>query len=370
MLIVRLILIPIARPMIGEEEKNAVLEVLESGQIAQGPKVAEFEEAFALLCGVKYAVATSSGTTALYVALLAHGVGIGDEVITTSFSFIATANSILYTGATPIFVDIEEDSFNINPYLIEKSITSRTKAIVLVHLYGNPCDMETIVQIAHKHGLVIVEDACQAHDASIKGKKVGSFGTGCFSFYPTKNMVTAEGGMVTTNSRRVAEKVQALRAHGSHSRMHYYDLLGYNFRMSDIYAAIGLAQLQKLSQFTLKRIENAGYLTNYFRSLDFMKTPKVKNGSVHVFHQYTVRIKEHRDKVCRILNQRKIGATIYYKVPIHCQPVYYRLGYRDSLPVTERMCDEVFSLPVYPNLTYTELEKVGVEVLEVCSKFA
>ena len=357
-------MITIAKPLIGEEEKRAVLEVLESGQIAQGPKVAEFEEKFADFCGVKYAVATSSGTTALYTALLAHGIGPGSEVITTPFTFIATANSILYTGARPVFVDIESDSFNINPALIEEKITPKTKAIMPVHLYGNPCDMEAIVQIAQKHELIIIEDACQAHNASINGAKVGSFGTGCFSFYPTKNMTTAEGGMITTNDSEIAEKARILRAHGS-VRPYYHDVLGYNFRMTDVHAAIGLVQLEKLPQNTLKRIENATYLTDQLR--DYVITPQVKDEYVHVFHQYTIRLKEYRDEILTKLNERGIGARVYYGVPIHQQPIYRKLGYRDFLPVAERISREVLSLPVHPALKKEELDKIVTEVSQVCS---
>ncbi|MBM4431649.1 MAG: DegT/DnrJ/EryC1/StrS family aminotransferase, partial [Chloroflexi bacterium] len=249
-------MIPIARPVIGEEEKQAVLAVLESGMLAQGQQVRAFEEAFAEYCGVKYAVATSSGTTALHTALLAHGVGPGDEVITTPFTFIASANSILFTGARPVFVDIEEDSYNINPTLIEEKITSRTKAILPVHLYGNPCDLEAIMTIADRHGLIVIEDACQAHGASVHGKKVGSFSTGCFSFYPTKNITTAEGGMITTDDDAVAERARLIRQHGMRKR-YYHEVLGYNFRLTDIQAAIGLAQLGKLPEWTAKRIANA-----------------------------------------------------------------------------------------------------------------
>lgn len=199
-------MIPIAKPLIGEEEKQAVLAVLDSGMLAQGPRVAEFEEAFAAFCGVKHAIATSSGTTALHVALLAHGIGPGDEVITTPFTFIASANAVLYVGARPVFVDIDPATFNLDPAQIEAAITPRTKALLPVHLYGLLCDMPTITALAEKYGLAVIEDACQAHGAAINGQRAGSFGTGCFSFYPTKNITTAEGGMITTNDDNVAER--------------------------------------------------------------------------------------------------------------------------------------------------------------------
>src|SRR3989338_7871154 len=201
-------MIPIAKPLLGAEEKEAVMRVLESGMLAQGEKVKEFEKAFAEFVGVKHAVATSNGTTALHAALLAHSIGKGDEVITTPFTFIATANSIRMVGATPVFVDIDEKTYNLNPKIIEAAITEKTKAIIPVHLFGQSCEMEKILEIAQKYNLVIIEDACQAHGASYNGKKVGSFGTGCFSFYPTKNMTSGEGGMITTNDDLIAGKLR------------------------------------------------------------------------------------------------------------------------------------------------------------------
>lgn len=351
-------MIPIAKPLIGEEERQAVIAVLESGQLAQGEKVAEFEERFAAFCGVKHAIATSSGTTALHTALLAHGIGPGDEVITTPFTFIASANSILFTGAKPIFVDIEEDSYNINPALIEERITPRTRAILPVHLYGNPCDMEAIMSIADKYGLIVIEDACQAHGASINGKKVGSFGTGCFSFYPTKNITTGEGGMITTDDDEVAERARMIRQHGMRRR-YYHEMLGYNFRMTDIQAAIGLAQLRKLPQWTAKRIENARYLTERLQNV---VTPTVRDGYVHVFHQYTIRVKGDRDAAMERLNAAGIGTGVYYPLPVHQQPVYRRLGYQDSLPVAEQVSREVISLPVHPALRLADLDKIVSEV--------
>jgi len=355
-------LIPIAKPLIGEEEKRAVITVLDSGQLAQGTKVREFEERFAAFCGVKHAIATSSGTTALHTALLAYGIGPGDEVITTSFTFIASANSILFTRAKPVFVDIEEDSFNIDPSLIEENITRHTKAIMPVHLYGNPCDMEAIMEIADRHGLMVIEDACQAHGASIRGKKAGSFGTGCFSFYPTKNITTAEGGMITTDDDGVAERARMIRQHGMRRR-YYHEILGYNFRMTDIQAAIGLVQLERLPRWTAQRIENADYLTAKLARLGKVRPPVVQDGSWHVFHQYTVRIQGDRDEAVRKLRERGIGVRVYYPLPVHQQPVYQGLGYGDSLPVTERASSEVLSLPIHPALTREDLDRI-VEAVE------
>jgi perosamine synthetase len=350
--------IPISRPLLGDEEKEAVIAVLESGQLAQGPRVQEFEEEFAAFCGVQQAVATSSGTTALVAALLAHGVGPRDEVITSPFTFVASANAILFTGARPVFVDIDEESYNVDPGLLEEKITSRTRAIMPVHLYGYPCEMDRIMDLASKHNLVVVEDACQAHGASIRGKRVGSYGTGCFSFYPSKNMTTAEGGMITTNDEEIAERARLLRNHGQ-SQVYRHVASGYNFRMTELQAAIGLVQLKKLPQWTRKRIENASYLSE---RLSNVITPKVREGYTHVFHQYTVRVREDRDVALEKLNQAGIGARVYYPLPVHQQPLYRQLGFTDSLPVAERMSREVLSLPVHPSLTEEELGKIVSEV--------
>ena len=346
-------MIPIAKPVIGEEEKQAVLKVLDSGMIAQGKKVKEFEDEFAKYIGVKHAVATSSGTTALHTALLSLGIKKGDEVITTSFTFIATANSILFTRAKPVFVDIEEDTFNIDPSLIQKKITPKTKAILPVHLYGNPCNMNAIMEIADDNNLAVVEDACQAHGASVNNKKTGSFATGCFSFYPTKNITSGEGGMITTNDSKIDETARMIREHGSKEK-YYHKIIGYNYRMTDIQAAIGAEQLKKLDVFNKKRIENALYLN---KSLKNVKTPVIKEGCKHVFHQYTIRVK-NRDKLIKILKEHGIGTSIYYPLPVHKQEPYRELGYNDKLPVTEKICEEALSLPIHPSVTKEELDKI------------
>ncbi len=357
-------MIPIAQPMIGEEEKQAVLEVLESGMLAQGPRVQAFEEAFAQYCGVKYAVATSSGTTALHVALLAHGIGPGDEVITTPFTFIASANSILYVGARPVFVDIDPATFNICPDLLESAITPRTKAIMPVHLFGLPADMDPILEVAERYGLMVIEDACQSHGAEYRGKRVGSFGTGCFSFYPTKNITTAEGGMITTNEEQIAEKCRVIRQHGMRRR-YYHDELGFNFRMSDVHAAIGLAQLRKLEQFNEMRIANARYLSEHLRGV---VVPVVPEGRRHVFHQYTIRVPDgRRDAVLDGLRERGIGTAVYYPVPVHQQQFYRDMGYNLVLPEAERAAREVLSLPVHPGLSRADLEKIADAVNALCA---
>jgi perosamine synthetase len=349
-------MIPISRPIIGEEEKRAVLRVLGAGMLAQGPEVEAFEQAFARLCGVRYAIATSSGTTALHVALLAHAVGPGDEVITSPFTFIASANAVLYVGATPVFVDIDPVTFNIRPDLIEAAITPRTKAILPVHLYGLPADMGAITEMADRYGLAVIEDACQAHGATYYGKPVGSFGTGCFSFYPTKNVTSGEGGMITTDDTELAEVCRQLRQHGMRERYHH-DIVGFNYRMTDVHAAIGLAQIKKLGKLNRARVENAQYFTRHLRNVNL---PIVPAGCEHVFHQYTVRVPaECRDAVVAGLRDRGIGAAVYYPIPIHQQRLYQGMGYRARLPAAEQAAREVLSLPVHPGLGAADLEWIA-----------
>ena len=349
-------MIPIAKPLIGDEEKQAVLEVLDSGILAQGPRVKAFEQAFAEMCGVDHAIATTSGTTALHVALLAHDIGPGDEVITAPFTFIASANSILFTGATPVFVDIDPFTYNIDPEQIEAAITPKTKAIMPVHLFGLMADMAPIMEIAKKHGLIIIEDACQSHGADYHGKRSGSFGTGTFSLYPTKNMTSAEGGMITTNDAKIAENCRVIRQHGMRRR-YYHDELGFNFRMTDVHAAIGFAQLQKLEHFNEMRIKHARYLTENLRGV---VTPVVPEGSRHVFHQYTIRMRNgKRDDLIAYLKEHEIGSGIYYPVPIHKQTFYMQeLGYDLSMPESERAAAEVLSLPVHPGLSQADLDTI------------
>ena len=354
-------MIPIARPVLGQEEIEAVVAVVRSGRIVQGQLVEQFEQGFAELIGAKHAIAVSSGTAALHVALLAHGIGPGDEVITSPFTFIATANAVLYTGARPVFVDISPDTFNLDPAQIEERITPRTKAILPVHLYGHPADMPSIMRIAARHGLTVIEDACQAHGAAIGGRRVGSFGTSCFSFYATKNVTTAEGGIVTTNDEKIAERLRMLRSHGQSER-YRHEFLGFNYRLTDLQAAIGLAQLARLEEFTQQRIANAEYLNVRLRAV---MTPSVRFGYRHVYHQYTVRVRGDRDEAARRLNEAGVGTGVHYRLPLYRQKVYLDLGYRDHLPETERACREVLSLPIHPSLTDTELSTIAraVEML-------
>ena len=353
-------MIPISKPNISDAEKSAVMEVLDSGMLAMGPRTAKFEESFAETFNIKHAIAVSSGTTALHIALLANGIGPGDEVITTPFTFAATINAILYVGATPVLVDIDEETFNMDLSQVEAKITPRTKAILPIHLYGYMCDMDQMRAIADKHGLRIIEDACQAVGASFKDQYAGSFGTGTFSFYATKNLMSGEGGMITTNDDQVADLCKMLRSHGM-KRRYYHEMIGYNFRMTDIQAAIGLVQLQRLPEFNEKRRQNAEYFN---AKIESVITPSVKEGYSHVWHQYTVRINHGRDRDAAVeqLTAAGIGTGIYYPIPAHHQPHVKEVVGDVSMPVSEKMSKEVISLPVHPQLTQADLDTIVREV--------
>ena len=361
--------VSIASPVIEEEEINAVIDVMKSGMIAQGPKVIEFEEEFAKFVGAKYGIATNSGTSALHVALLAAGIGEGDEVITTPFTFAATGNSILYTGARPVFVDIDPETFTIDPCKIEDAITDKTKAIMPVQLYGQSADMDAIMKIAKEHDLIVIEDAAQAHGAEYNGVKVGNLGDmACFSFYPTKNMTTSEGGMITTNNEEFAENAKIYRAHGSATKYHH-DVLGYNFRMTDIGAAIGIEQLKKLESFNDKRIENAKYLNEALADCDLIETPVVKDGYKHVYHQYTIKVKDgKRDELSDYLIENGIGNGIYYPIPLYNQVLYTNMGYNQSLPVTDEIVKDVLSLPIHAKLTKFDLDLIIKTIKDFAKK--
>lgn len=363
--------ISIAKPIIEDEEINAVIDVMKSGMIAQGPKVAEFEQEFAEYVGAKYGVATNSGTAALHVAMLSAGLGDGDEVITTPFTFVATGNSVLYTGAKPVFVDINPETYTLDPEKIEEAITDKTKAILPVQLFGQSADMNPIMKIAKDYDLFVIEDAAQAHGATYTDtQKVGSIGDmGCFSFYPTKNMTTSEGGMITTNNEDLAEKARIYRAHGS-SVKYKHDVIGYNFRMTDIGAAIGIEQLKKIDSFNEKRISNAAYLTEGLKDLKGVITPTVRDGSKHVFHQYTIRVNpEKRDQWVEFFTENGIGSGIHYPIPLYKQPLYEKLGYNQNEPITEEIASSVISIPVHPSLTTEDLDTIIKVVSEGSDKF-
>ena len=351
-------MINIAKPIISDEEIEAVTEVLKSGMLAQGPKVDEFQNKFAKYVEAKYGIATSSGTTALHTALVAAGIKLGDEVITTPFTFAATSNSILYTQAKPVYADIDAKTFNLDPAKIEEQITDKTKAIVPVHLYGQPADMDGILEIAQKYNLKVIEDAAQAHGAVYKGKKIGSIGDfGCFSFYPTKNMTTGEGGMVTTNDEEYAEKAGMVRAHGE-SKRYEQSLLGYNYRMTDIAASIGLVQLKHIDEFNKIRNENAKYLSEGLADVEGITTPVVADNVTHVFHQYTIRVSKDRDTFQKFLTDNQIGTGIHYPIVLYKQPYYQALSITGNCPLAEEAASQVISIPVHPSLTTEELDTI------------
>lgn len=362
-------MIPIAKPLISDEEIEEVVKVLKSGFIAQGPEVAEFERKFAEYVGTEHAVATSSGTTALHLALLSLGIEKGDEVITTPFSFAATGNSILYVGAKPVFVDIDPQTYNLDPKKIEEAVNDKTKAIMPVHLYGQPADMNPIKQIAEAHDLWIIEDAAQAHGAIYNNQMVGSLGDmACFSFYPTKNITTGEGGMITTDSGELADSARILRAHGESER-YTHVVLGYNFRMTDIAAAIGLVQLKRLNDFNNSRIENAEYLTMHIDKIDGIKPPYVMDGVRHVFHQYTLRVENgKRDNLKDFLTENGIGTGVHYPKTIYNQKLYHDLDIEGNCPQAEKATSEVLSIPVHPGLSVEDLEEIATILEEATEK--
>lgn len=355
-------MIPAARPEIGDDERAAVDRVLQSGMLAQGPEVAAFEQEFSAIVDGRHSIAVNSGTSALHMAFLAAGVGPGDEVIVPSFSFAATANSVALTGATPVFVDIETDYFAIDPAAVEAAITPRTKAIMPVHLYGHPADLVALTAIAERHGLLLFEDAAQAHAASVNGVPVGAWGiASSFSFYPTKNMTSGEGGMITTPSEEVDRQARMLRNQGM-ERRYENEVVGFNTRMTDIHAAIGRVQLTKLAGWTARRQQNAAFLNE---NLNGVVIPPTAPGAVHVYHQYTIRVVDHdRDAFAEELGKRGVGSGVYYPTPIHRLPSF-KLSL--DLPATEQATREVLSLPIYPSLSEEELETI-VEAVNSVAK--
>lgn len=348
--------INIAKPMLGPEEKAAVLEVMSSGKLAQGEKVERFEKAFAGYCGTKHAVAVGNGTIAIHLALLAHGIGKDMEVVTTPFTFIGSVTPVLFCHARPVFADIDNPTFNIDPADLRKAITTKTKALLPVHLFGLPAAMDEILEAAHEKDVPVIEDACQAHGAVYKGKRAGSLGScACFSFYATKNMTTGEGGMITTNDDGLAEKMRLLRDHGQKERYEHV-VIGYNYRMNDISAAIGIEQLKKLESFNQKRIRNAKLLTEGLSGVKQIKTPVVPEGMVHVFHQYTLHAKD-RNGLRGYLNKEGIRCGIYYPRLVTQNPPIKPFATR-ATPHAEKATKEVVSLPVHPGLSEEELARI------------
>jgi len=349
------------------EINSAVLSVLESSQFILGKEVAAFEEEFAAWAGCGHAVAVNSGTSALHLALLAAGVGPGDEVITVPFTFVATAAAILYTGAKPVFVDIDPQTFTMATDQIEAAITDRTRAIVPVHLYGHPADMDPILEIARANNLAVIEDAAQAHGATYKGKRVGGLGDlGCFSFYPGKNLgAYGEGGAVTTNDEECARQIRMLRDWGA-ERKYHHELKGFNYRMEGIQGAILRVKLRYLDHWTNLRRQHAQRYHSLLRNSDLV-LPETMAWAEHVWHVYGVRVKD-RASVQAGLSSIGIQTNIHYPTPVHLLPAYSDLGYpRGAFPESEAAAEEELSLPMYPELTSEQMEQVCV-ALDACNR--
>ena len=351
---------------IGKEIEKEVLEVLASGSYILGKHNKALQEEFAAYVGSKFSLGLNSGTDALHLGLRALNIGQGDEVITTAFTFVATASAIGLAGATPVFVDIDKDTFNIDPDKIEAAITPKTKAIIPVHLYGQPADMDKIMAIAKKHNLRVIEDCCQAIGAEYKGQKVGTFGDfGCFSFYPTKNLGgMGDGGMITCNDQELYDRIVALRNHGGAIR-YYHDELGVNSRLDEIQAAILRVKLNYIDEWNKARQDNAYRYNELFAKYPEIVTPVEIENSYCVYHQYTIKI-ENRDEVHKLLQENGVGAMIYYPVPLHLQKLHKELGYKvGDLPLTEEDTKLVMSLPMFPELTEEE-QKTVVETVVKC----
>jgi perosamine synthetase len=354
-------MIQISKPQIDKKEISAVVEVLKSGSLVQGKIVEEFEKNFSRVCEAKYAVAVNNGTAALHTALHVLGIGQGDEVITTPFTFVATANAILMTGAKPVFVDIEEESFNIDPDKIEKKITKKTKAILAVNLYGQPANYKEINKIARKYKLFVIEDAAQSIGAEYFGKKSGSLADiACFSLYATKNIITGEGGVITTNNKDWNKKARIFRNQGQDENIKYkYYGLGYNYRMTNLNASIGIEQLKKLSVFTKKRQKNATYYTENIKAKGLV-LPEIKARVSSVFHQYTLRatkeFKLSRDEFKDHLLGYGIQSNVYYPIPLY-KFDHLKFDHKiNDYPIAERASKEVISIPVHPCLKIKDVK--------------
>ena len=358
-------MIPAAKPIIGDEEREAVDRVLRSGMLAQGPEVAAFEAEFSEYVGGRHCVAMNSGTSALHLGFIAAGINPGDEVIVPSFSFAATANSVVLAGGVPIFADIDPKTFNMDPAHVETWISSKTKAIMPVHLYGHIAAMDRYEEISAKYGVKIIEDAAQGHLASLNGRNSGEFGlVASFSFYPTKNMTAGEGGMVVTDDADIARTLRLLRNQGQEIR-YKNEIIGFNTRMTDIHAAIGRVQLRKLPGWTKTRQDNAAYLDAHLKGV---VVPYLAPNTTHSYHQYTIRIPggsaEKRDAFMAGLTERGVGSGVYYPTPIHRLPSF---DLTIDLPETELVIKECLSLPVHPSLSQADLETIVTAVNEVAA---
>ena len=377
----------VAEPYVGEEEVRAVAEVILSGRYVQGPKVEEFEEKFASYIGTKHAIAVNSGTAALHIALAAAGIGPGDEVIVPALTFFATVEAVLHQNAIPVFADIDPETCNIDPDDIRRRITDRTKAIIPVHLYGQPADMDPIMEVAEEHGLLVIEDCAQAHGAEYKGKKVGSIGhVGCWSFYATKNMTTGEGGMITTNDDEIAEKARLVRNHGMVSRDDHV-VLGYNYRMNELQAALGIVQLSRLDELNEIRAKNSYYLIENLEDVVWLRPTKILPYVKHAFFWAPFRVLEDKlgmstKELVALLREKGVEVRHRYNAPLYKQLVLIRKAAyprgcpfscpfygRDidysgiHLPGAEQVAGKMIGLPNHPKLTREDLDYV-IEVIK------
>jgi dTDP-4-amino-4,6-dideoxygalactose transaminase len=348
-----------------EEIEAGMRGVLETTQFILGPAGRKLEEQIAAYCGVRHAIGVSSGTDALHLALRAAGIGPGDEVITSPFTFIATAEAISYVGATPVFVDIDAETFNMDARLIEAAITSRTKAILPVHLFGQPADLAPMLELCRQHGLQLIEDCAQSFGAAYNGRLTGAIGqAGCFSFFPSKNLgCYGDGGMIITDSDALAEEVRVLRNHGSRERYHH-SIIGYNSRLDELQAVVLLAKFKHIDTYNRRRRQNAHRYTENLRGSAII--PPLEDGKgVHVYHQYTI-LSERRDELHKALTAAGIASAVYYPIPLHQQEVYRGLHDRSSFPISERTASQVLSLPMYPELTEAQIDRVCEVLLKTC----
>ncbi len=374
--------IPFSIPDISEDDKKAVLSALESRWLTGGPKAKDFEHLFASYIGVKYAISVNSCTAALHLALKAFDIKPGDEVIVPDLTFAATANCALFCGARPVFADVDPKTFNLSAEDLQKKITAKTKAVIPVHYGGQSCDMDAIMEIAQDYHLHVVEDCAHSAGASFKNQKTGTFGTGCFSFYPTKNMTTFEGGMITTDDEAIAKKCQLCRSHcmtknafDREKLSWYYDVvdLGYNYRLNDVQSALGISQLKRLDQMNEGKQQNARYLTSKLSKISGIITPHEANNRNHIYHLYVIRVVKDvfgisRDELFRKLSLKGIGLSVHY-TPLHLLSFYKNMfGYKKGdFPVAEALYDEILSLPMYHQLTTEQMDYVAQQIKESIS---
>lgn len=370
--------VPFFVPWISEEDKKAVMQALNSRWLTGGPRTKEFEELFTRYTRSKYSVAVNSCTAALHLAMRALNIGSGDEVIVPVLTFAATANAALFVGAKPIFADIDEKAFNISPREIEQKITEKTKAVIVVHYGGQPCDMKEIMEIAEDHNIEVVEDCAHALGALYRGKNAGTFGAvGCFSFYPTKIITTIEGGMATTEDEQTANKMRVLRDHGmtktafdrEDKASWYYDVvdLGYNYRMNEVQAVLGIAQLKRIDDINEKRCAAAKYYTKRLSDIEGIITPYEAEDRTHLYHLYVIRVLQekfgvNRDELFRDLSASGIGTSVHY-TPLHQLTFYKKLcSGKQSFPVAERVSKEILSLPLFPTMSKSQIDFVAEEI--------